>query len=108
MNKSSLLAKFLLVMCCAPLILLCGYWGMKVHDLSAEREVIKRDYSFVNSIEYGILSVDAWKQNIEDILTKGIRSFDLTAPQRDTLEVVITGVLRTTIESADSLVRSNH
>ncbi len=108
MSGKKFLRRFLVIVCFVPLIALCAYWGVQVHNLASEREAIKRDYSAINAIGYGILSVDVWKQNMEEILTNGIRGFELTQAQRDTLEAAITDVIKTTIVRADSVVRSNH
>ncbi len=108
MNKKNAAAKAVLLICSIPLIFLCIYCGIKIHNFSTERETIKKDYSDINSIVYGLLSVDAWKDNIERIMADRIRDFQLTGEQRADLESEISNVLKQIILQTDSLVRSNH
>lgn len=65
-------------------ILLIGaaYFGYRVHVLSKEQQRIKEDYSVVNSITFGIFSVDQWRDRISDVMNQQVNGFSITPKQR--------------------------
>lgn len=69
-------------------ILLCGesYFGYRLHTISAEQEQIKEDYSVVNSITFGIFSVDQWREKISDVVGRQVNGFSMTAKQKAALQ----------------------
>lgn len=69
-------------------ILLCGesYFGYRLHTISAEQEQIKEDYSVVNSITFGIFSVDQWRDKISDVVGRQVNGFSMTAKQKAALQ----------------------
>jgi hypothetical protein len=82
-----------------------GVWcSYNVHILSKQRDNIKNDYADVNDIKYGLLSVDAWRDNIESIITSQIHDFHLTRGQEDTLRVQLDNIFNQFITQADSMI----
>lgn len=69
-------------------VLLCGesYFGYRLHTISAEQEQIKEDYSVVNSITFGIFSVDQWREKISDVVGRQVNGFSMTAKQKAALQ----------------------
>ncbi|MFW0718558.1 paraquat-inducible protein A [Pedobacter sp. N23S346] len=69
-------------------ILLCGesYFGYRLHTISAEQEQIKEDYSVVNSITFGIFSVDQWREKISAVVGRQVNGFSMTAKHKAALQ----------------------
>lgn len=76
-------------------ILLCGesYFGYRLHTISAEQEQIKEDYSVVNSITFGIFSVDQWREKISAVVGQQVNGFSMTAKQKVALQAQVTDQL---------------
>ena len=78
--------------------------GFQVHKLSDERAEIKKDYSILNNITYGLLSVNAWRDHIVKVVTNRIDDFEFTAEQDKALKYEMSQILHAVINKADSLV----
>jgi hypothetical protein len=87
------------------LLLALAVWsGLQVHRLSAERAEIKKDYSVLNNITFGLLSVNAWRDHIVNVVTKRIDDFEFTPQQDKALKEEVSGILHAVINKADSMV----
>jgi hypothetical protein len=77
-------------------VLLCGegYFGYRLHTLSAEQEQIKEDYSMLNNITFGLFSVDQWRDKITDVVDGQVSDFHLTRAQKRAMQAQITQQLR--------------
>ena len=75
--------------------------GLDIQRLSSERERIKLDYSEVNSIRYGLLSVDSWKIRIQALLGEKIGDFRLSKANVAVLRGEISQALNALITQAD-------
>ena len=78
--------------------------GFQVQKLSDERAEIKKDYSILNNITYGLLSVNAWRDHIVKVVTNRIDDFEFTAEQDKALKYEVSQILHAVINKADSLV----
>ncbi|MFI5346049.1 MAG: paraquat-inducible protein A [Elusimicrobiota bacterium] len=90
-----------------PLAAAAVLCGVDIGRLSARREAIKQDYSEVNSIRYGLLSVDSWKDRIQSILQTRIGDFKLSGAQEAVLRAEIGQALNAMITEADRLMRKH-
>ena len=82
-----------------------GIWsGIHIYTLSDERAEIKNDYAVLNNITYGLLSVNAWRDHIVNVVTNRIDDFEFTAEQDKALKYEVSQVLHAVIDKADSLV----
>ena len=81
-----------------------GYCGYKVHTLSAQQERVKEDYSDINNISFGILSVNQWRDKIVAIVSARIQNFQFTKEQQDNLEKEIEQILKSLIDKAVGLM----
>ena len=81
--------------------------GLGICRLSARREAIKQDYSQVNSIRYGLLSVDAWKMRIQGIVGDRIGDFKLSKKQEAVLRDEISNALNAMITKADNIIQKH-
>lgn len=92
------------------LVLLLGlnvWCGINIHNLSRQRALIKSDYSVVNSLHYGLLSVNVWRDSIKEIVAARIQDFSLTNQQDEVLRSQISKVLNAMITQADSLIQQH-
>ena len=87
-------------------MLLCAeaYFGYRLRTLSAQQEVIKADYAEVNSINYGLLSVDQWRDDIARIVNKQVRNFKFDKTQKKLLQTEVEEVLYALIAKAEGMV----
>lgn len=98
-------AKMLLIL--VPVLAANALFGVDIYRLSARRESLKLDYGEVNSIRYGLLSVDSWKENIQGILADRIGEFKLSRKQEVVLSEQISKALNTLITEADKMIRKH-
>jgi hypothetical protein len=98
------LQRALLMLFLIPLLLLAAWSGLKIYELSNMRAEVKRDYSTLNNITYGLLSVNSWRDHLINVVTHRIDDFEFTKEQEDTLRVEIENVLHAVINKADMLV----
>lgn len=98
-QRSALVAGVLL------LLLVASFCGIRVHTLSQRQKDIKRDYSDVNSVSYGLLSVSQWRDLVIRAVDNQIENFSLSREEQDSLEREIEGLLNALIDKADSLMR---
>lgn len=94
-----------LVLFVLVLLVVAAIAGIRVHGLSEQQKAIKRDYSAVNNISFGLLSVSRWRDLVVNAVEKQIDSFQLSRPERDSLEKEIEGILNGLIDKADSIMR---
>ncbi|MBE9584242.1 paraquat-inducible protein A [Mucilaginibacter sp. JRF] len=80
------------------------FFGYRLQDLSAKQEAIKADHSEINSITYGLLSVDQWQDEIAGIINRQVKHFKLTKTQKKELQTEIEEVLYALINKAEAMV----
>lgn len=100
------LQRSLIVLLTAFLLVLAAFSAYRVYDLSNERAEIKRDYSLINNISYGLLSVNAWRDHMVRVVTNRIDDFEFTPEQEVALKAEISEVLHAVINKADSMVNA--
>ena len=94
----------LLILFCGSLLAIAGWSGYQVYTLSNERAEIKKDYSVLNNITYGLLSVNAWRDHMIRVVTHRIDDFELTVEQEKALKFEVSQVLHAVINKADSML----
>lgn len=103
MNAKFLLRSILVVVTVFMLLVAC-WSGLQLYRLSARRAEIKKDYSVLNNITSGLLSVNAWRDHLVRVVTNRIDDFEFTPGQQDTLEYEVAQVLHAMINRADSMM----
>ena len=68
------------------------------------RAEIKKDYSVLNNITFGLLSVNSWRDHIVNVVTHRIDDFEFTPEQDKALKYEVSQVLHAVINKADSMV----
>lgn len=91
--------KLLLVL--VPLLAFNAFLAFDIRQLSVRRDRLKQDYSEVNSIRYGLLSVDAWKDKIQAILSDRVGEFELSKAQERVLLGEISSALHALVTEAE-------
>jgi hypothetical protein len=77
-----------------------GFCGYQVHSLSQHQEQIKKDYSLINSVSFGLLSVDEWRDEIISAVNYQIQQFKLTPEQQADLKKEIEQILHGLVHKA--------
>ena len=90
-----------------PVLAVNAFFAYDIHRLAERREKIKQDYSEINSIRYGLLSVDSWKARIQGILADQIGDFKMTKKQEDVLSEQISKALNTMITEAEKMLKKH-
>ncbi|HLY70107.1 MAG TPA: hypothetical protein VKR53_10300, partial [Puia sp.] len=93
-----------LAVCLSVLLILGGFCGYQVHTLSAKQEKIKQDFSIINNVSFGLLSVNNWRDQIEAIISARINSFSLTPDQKKELKKEIEDILQSLVTKALSKI----
>lgn len=87
-----------------PFVLLAAMWGKEIYTLSELRAGLKKDFSKLNSIEYGLLSADKWSDNIAEIVATQIDEFRLKAGQEKQLQVALDKILNALITQGEEMM----
>jgi hypothetical protein len=89
-----------LILIIALILLGIGYSGLQIHKLSNKQRAIKKDYMLINSVSFGLLSVDEWRDNIVAAAKFQIQKFKLTPDQNKDLKKEIEQILHAVINKA--------
>jgi len=104
MKKQRLYPRIALVIILTPLLLFAVWCGNSIRVLSKERAEIKNDYSELNNIQYGLLSVDAWRDQITNIVSEQIQNFTFSKDQEAALRVEISNILNAMVTQAQVMI----
>jgi hypothetical protein len=96
--------RILLILAGGFLLAVAAWCGAHVYTLSSQRAEIKKDYSVLNNITYGLLSVNAWRDHLVKVVTNRIDDFEFTKEQEKALTEEVESVLHAVVDKADSLV----
>src|SRR5688572_30731406 len=99
-----ILKRTVLILLGGILLAIAVWSGMQVYKLSDERAELKNDYSVLNNITYGLLSVNAWRDHIVKVVTRRIDDFEFTPEQDKALKYEVSQILHAVINKADSMV----
>ncbi len=99
--------KTLLFTLTIPLLALAMYFAYNVYKDSIKRSEIKDDYSTLNYVNKGMLSVTAWKTALTNIVEHQITDFELTKSQDSLLHLQLTELIRNLVDKADSTIKTN-
>ncbi|HTB25599.1 MAG TPA: paraquat-inducible protein A [Puia sp.] len=96
--------RILLVLGVSIILFGMGYCGLQVYILSNRQEHIKKDYMIVNSVSFGLLSVDEWRDNLVAAAKGQIQKFKLTPQQNSDLKKEIEVILNGVIDKASASI----
>ncbi len=104
-GSSSNLLRAALIFGVTCILIAIGYCGFRVYTLSNRQEKIKKDYMVINSVSFGLLSVDEWRDNIISAVNVQIQEFKLTPQQlqdlRKEVEQILHGLVDTAVASIE-------
>ncbi len=101
---SKTLSRIFLIVLLTP-VLACAVWcGFAIDRLSDERKTIKQDYAELNNIQYGLLSVDAWRDHITMIVSEQIQEFHFDGKQEAVLKIQLNTILNSLVTQANHMV----
>lgn len=103
-TKPSFIPRLLLIIGLGVLLVFEGFFARQLHSLSARQEQIKSDYTDVNNITLGLLSVDNWKDQVAGIVNHQVRHFKLTPKEKHELRVEVEQVIYALIDKAEAMV----
>lgn len=83
-------------------LLLCAeaWFGYRIATLSNQQEEIKTDYSVVNNITFGILSVDQWREKMAAVVDGKINAFKMTVEDKKALQKKVEKQLFSLVDQA--------
>lgn len=65
------------------------YFGYQLYTISAKQEQMKEDYATLNSITFGVFSVDLWRDKISQIVTGEIKQFKISTAQKKEMRAMV-------------------
>lgn len=96
--------KLLLILGLSILLVGEAYFGYRLQTLSNQQEEIKKDYSDINNITFGLFSVDQWHDKVAGIINHQVRHFTMTRKQKKELRVEVEQIILALINKAEALV----
>lgn len=86
------------------LLLAMAFFGYRINVLSRQQVEIMEDYSTVNSIAFGLLSINKWEDKVTTIVEKQIQNFNFTPEQKVDLQKEIEKILHAMIDKAINMM----
>ncbi len=77
-----------------------AWYGYHLQALAQEREQTKRDYSTVNSITFGLFSVDEWSGKLSSVVNSLVTDFKIGPQQKKALQAQVEQQLSGLIDKA--------
>src|SRR3569833_1331610 len=71
------------------LVAIAGWCGYRLDYSAKKQQYLKQDYSVVNSITFGIFSVDSWRDKISGVVASQVNAFHVTKKQKRELQAQI-------------------
>ena len=97
-------AKLLLVLFLSVLLGAEGYFGYRLHQLSNQQKEIKEDYADLNAIEFGLFSVENWRDQVANIVDHHILNFSITPAQKKDMQQEVQGIILALIDKAVAMI----
>ncbi len=89
------------------LLIVSLFLSIRVIQLSKQNQQYKIDQAEVNSIQYGLLNVDEWKEHLAHILTKKVEEFELTPENQARLKPQIESMLNALLDEVEVILKSD-
>lgn len=91
----------ILLVACLSLLLCAEVWfGYQISKISSQQEEIKTDYSVVNNITFGILSIDQWREKIAEVVDEKVNDFSMSVTQKKDLQKKVENQLYHLVDQA--------
>ncbi|MES2111738.1 MAG: paraquat-inducible protein A [Bacteroidota bacterium] len=79
------------------LIAIAAWCGYKLDYFAKQQQRLKQDYSVVNSITFGIFSVDSWRDKISGVVDSQVNAFHVTKKQKRELQAQVEAQLHSLV-----------
>jgi hypothetical protein len=90
------------------IVIASGILCQQIISNSLSNQQDKRDYAELNSVKYGLLSIDEWKRQITEILADEINKLYLSKANERVLRKHIEVLLNTLIDDVDKKIRKEN
>lgn len=101
---SKTIQRILLILLTGTLLAIAAWSSSQVYTNSSKVAEIKKDYSEINSITHGILSVNIWRDHLTSMVLNRIDDFEFTEAQEDTLVLQVANILSAGLDKGESLI----
>lgn len=88
-----------------PILALNLWCGIELRSQARQRERIKDDYAHIHSIGNGLLSVEAWKSHLRNIISERILKLAFTPEEESMLLFEMERVLKRLLQESDAVLR---
>lgn len=83
------IANILLIAGLGILLLGTCWFGFKAHQSAKAQQEIKQDYSLLNSVTFGIFSVDEWRERLSEVINRQINCYSITPEQQRDIQAAV-------------------
>ncbi|MGB0176395.1 MAG: paraquat-inducible protein A [Owenweeksia sp.] len=90
-----------------PFLIAAAWCSIRVYKYANERARVMEQFSAVNDVYYGLLSVNAWEEQLQEMVQKQIRDFELTDQQDSLLRVEISQLLYDMLDELEKMIRDD-
>lgn len=105
--KKTTLRQLILILVLAPLLAFGAWCSWQVYEQSTTRSDMMDNYGEVNSIYYGLLSVNNWRDEVKEIIVRQIEDFELSPKQDSLLRKEVSTLLHKMIDQAKYEIENN-
>ncbi|MHA6279366.1 paraquat-inducible protein A [Salinimicrobium sp. CAU 1759] len=101
---SNQIQRSLFILLAGSLLIVAGRSSISIYNNSSEVAQLKKDYSELNNITHGILSVNVWRDHLTNMVLNRIDDFEFTEAQEDTLVLQVSNILSAGLDKGESLI----
>lgn len=83
------IANILLIISLSVLLAGTCWFGYKTHQSAKEQQELKEDYSFSNSVTFGLFSVDQWRDKLSAVIDHQINGYHITPEQKRDIQIAV-------------------
>ena len=104
------IANILLITGLSVLLAGAAWFGYKAHASAMTQQDLKQDYSFANSITFGLFSVDQWRDRLSELVNGQVSGYSITPEQKKqmlvSIEKELHGLVAKTVAGIDKPQKS--
>ncbi|HAD96737.1 MAG TPA: hypothetical protein DCG19_04980 [Cryomorphaceae bacterium] len=106
-SRRSTSPSYWLLLAALPFLLVAGWCGIQAYKHANERATVMEQFSVVNDVYYGLLSVNAWEGQLEEMLRNQIHDFELTEEQDSLLREEISQLLYDMLDELEVMIQED-
>lgn len=101
---SNFIQRSIFILLAGSFLVVAGWSSINIYRNSSEVAQVKKDYSEINNITHGILSVNVWRDHLTSMVLNRIDDFEFTEAQEDTLVLQVSNILSAGLDKGESLI----